>query len=97
AILDDERLAQNSAERGQQLLDGLRDRLLGHPLVRDIRGRGLLVGLELGVSDAQWLTRLAPMRFRGAFTNLARPWIALPLLQHRIVCQPAAHRWNILK
>lgn len=38
-------LAGNSARMGKRLLDGLR--ALNHPAVEDIRGRGLLVGLEV--------------------------------------------------
>lgn len=34
-------------ERGQQLMDGLRERFSQHAHVGDIRGRGLLIGLEL--------------------------------------------------
>ncbi len=35
------------AEMGGRLLDAFRDRLEGHPAVRDIRGRGLMIGIEL--------------------------------------------------
>src|SRR5262249_31290897 len=45
-VLADEDLSANSKARGEQLLAGLRRRLDGHPLVRAIRGRGLLVGVE---------------------------------------------------
>src|SRR5215813_4977946 len=45
-IITDEHLVKNSAARGAQLLMGLRAKLAGHPLVSDIRGRGLLVGIE---------------------------------------------------
>ena len=35
------------AEMGERLLDAFHDRLGGHPAVRDIRGRGLMIGIEL--------------------------------------------------
>lgn len=97
AILDDEQLAQNSAARGLQLLAGLHRRLAGHPLVCDVRGRGLLVGVELGMADARLLARVAPEWLRESFTGIVGQWIALQLLERRILCQPAAHRWNVLK
>jgi len=97
AILDDEKLAQNSATRGEQLLDGLRRRLAGHPLVRDIRGCGLLVGIELGIADSRLLARVVPDQLRETFAGILGQWFALQLLERRILCQPAAHRWNVVK
>lgn len=46
-ILRDERLVDASAEKGERLIGLLRDRLTNHLAVGDIRGRGLMVGLEL--------------------------------------------------
>jgi putrescine aminotransferase len=59
-ILDDEALGEASAERGRRLLLSLRRALTGHPLVRDVRGRGLMVGIDLGPTDRGVLNRLAP-------------------------------------
>ena len=47
AILRDEDLVTASATKGERLLALLETRLGGHPHVGDVRGRGLLVGLEL--------------------------------------------------
>ena len=46
-ILRDERLVEASATQGARLLDALQEGLAEHPHVGEIRGRGLLVGLEL--------------------------------------------------
>jgi adenosylmethionine-8-amino-7-oxononanoate aminotransferase len=46
-ILETENLVEASAAKGARLLSGLQARLGDHPLVGEIRGRGLLVGLEL--------------------------------------------------
>jgi len=46
-ILESERLVEASAVRGDRLLALLRAALGDHPNVGDIRGRGLLVGVEL--------------------------------------------------
>jgi len=48
-ILREEHLVDASAAKGDRLIERLRDRLGDHPAVGDIRGRGLLVGLELVV------------------------------------------------
>jgi adenosylmethionine-8-amino-7-oxononanoate aminotransferase len=46
-ILETEHLVEASAVKGEHLLGLLRDRLGDHPNVGEIRGKGLLVGLEL--------------------------------------------------
>jgi len=46
-ILRDEGLVEASASKGERLIGLLRDRLADHDAVGDIRGRGLMVGLEL--------------------------------------------------
>jgi L-2,4-diaminobutyrate transaminase len=46
AILETEKMIDNSAEMGGYLLRGLRERVGGHPYVGDIRGEGLMIGVE---------------------------------------------------
>jgi adenosylmethionine-8-amino-7-oxononanoate aminotransferase len=46
-IIESESLVEASAVRGERLRALLEDRLGGHPNVGEIRGRGLLVGIEL--------------------------------------------------
>jgi hypothetical protein len=46
-ILRDEALVEASAVKGERLAAGLRGALGDHPAVGEIRGRGLLVGIEL--------------------------------------------------
>ena len=51
-ILEDERLVEASATKGDRLRALLDERLADHPNVGEIRGRGLLIGLEL-VADRE--------------------------------------------
>ena len=51
-ILEDERLVEASAAKGARLRALLDERLANHPNVGEIRGRGLLIGLEL-VADRE--------------------------------------------
>jgi adenosylmethionine-8-amino-7-oxononanoate aminotransferase len=51
-ILEEERLVEASASKGERLRGLLDERLGDHPNVGEIRGRGLLIGLEL-VADRE--------------------------------------------
>ncbi|MBM4032035.1 MAG: aspartate aminotransferase family protein [Planctomycetes bacterium] len=51
AVLQEEQLSARAAERGEQLLARLRALKAAHPLIGDVRGKGLMVGVEL-VRDA---------------------------------------------
>ena len=55
-VLEDERLADRSAELGAWLLYELRK--LRHPHIKEIRGRGLLIGIELLVPARAYCERL---------------------------------------
>jgi adenosylmethionine-8-amino-7-oxononanoate aminotransferase len=47
AIIEREKLVENSAKMGKYLLEGFNDRLYRHPIVGDIRGIGLMLGVEM--------------------------------------------------
>jgi adenosylmethionine-8-amino-7-oxononanoate aminotransferase len=52
AIMEEEGLVERSATAGAALLARLQDALGDHPLVGDVRGRGLLIGIELVADQA---------------------------------------------
>lgn len=90
-------LVRASAERGAELLAKVRERLRGHPLVRDVRGRGLLVSLELGPTEQGWLNRLAPGLVRVVSKQVFGQWAAVKLLERGVIVQPATQHWDVLK
>jgi putrescine aminotransferase len=96
-ILKDENLVADGAARGKQLLDGLKGRLSGHPLVREVRGRGLLVGVELGPADSGWTRAFTRAIVKKVSTSVFGQWASLKLLERGILCQPASQHWNVLR
>jgi acetylornithine aminotransferase/acetylornithine/N-succinyldiaminopimelate aminotransferase len=54
-VLDDEELLENVRARGQQLREGLERLRTRFPVIREIRGEGLMIGLELSVSGAPYV------------------------------------------
>jgi 4-aminobutyrate aminotransferase-like enzyme len=68
-----------------------------HEIVRDVRGLGLMWAIELGAPEARASRSLfgAVERMQpGLFAQL----ITVPLFHdHRILCQVAGHRMNVVK
>ena len=60
-IIEAENLVENAAEMGEYLMSGLRNLMQDYPIIGDVRGEGLLVGVELrnGHDSEQNLTELA--------------------------------------
>lgn len=71
-VLEAERLPERAAELGAWLLNELRARLARAPMVREVRGLGLLVGIELKVRVTPLLQRL---QARGILALPAGPTV----------------------
>jgi 4-aminobutyrate aminotransferase len=68
-VIEDEGLVRNAAERGRQLLDGLRALAAKHPSIGDVRGLGLMVAIELvkpGEGDGRVPDAAMTKRIQGA-------------------------------
>ena len=46
-IMEEEKLFERSAQKGSEMLANLKERLSEHPFVGDVRGKGLLIGIEM--------------------------------------------------
>ena len=82
SIIADEGLVERSRGLGAAMLTAIRDRLRDHPLVADVRGRGLLIAVELRGPVAQ---------------TVAGQWLALALLEAGLIVQPASQAWNVIR
>ena len=90
--------SQNAQTRSARFfLARLRDRVSGHPLVRDVRGRGLVIGLELGAPQRTGIGKLLSGVVDVLSKKVFGQWLAVRLLEKNIVCQPASHQWNVLR
>lgn len=96
-IADDEGLPARSQARGAQLLATLRRGVSDHPLVKAVRGRGLLVGIELGQTERGLRGLVTRALVDGLSERVFGQWLALKLLERGVLVQPAAQRWNVLK
>lgn len=94
---DEEGIVANAERTGAQLRQGL-DRLAErYELVRDVRGLGLMIGIEFGEPGAGRLRR----RFRAVEhlrTGMFSQLVVVPLFhRHRILTQVAADKVNVVK
>ncbi len=69
-IIEQQGLVENARQQGQLLLERLQDVLKGHPQVLEIRGRGLMIGIEL-LQAIPGLTALAAQE-HGLLINVTR-------------------------
>lgn len=96
-LLEEEGLVNASRRRGERLLGSLRKGLAGHPLVRDIRGRGLLVGIEIGPTETGIFNRVVPGLVDALSKKVFGQWLSVRLLERGYLTQPASQQWNVLR
>jgi predicted acetylornithine/succinylornithine family transaminase len=54
-IIEDEKLLENVRERGDELREGLSALAAKFPFIREIRGEGLMIGIELSIEGAPFV------------------------------------------
>jgi acetylornithine/succinyldiaminopimelate/putrescine aminotransferase len=97
SVIDDEGLIANAATVGAELMSGLRTAAERYELICDVRGRGLLIGIEFGRPRSRRLrTRWGPLTLarRGLFTQMV---VGALFEDHRILTQTAADHMDVLK
>jgi ornithine--oxo-acid transaminase len=97
AVIDDDGLITNAATVGAQLQADLKAAAKRYELVSDVRGRGLMIGIEFGRPSSRKLrSRYTPLTFarRGLFTQMV---VCALFEQHKILTQTAADHLDVLK
>ena len=96
-VLESESLIENAARQGERLLTGLSEIKERYEMLHDVRGKGLMIGMEFGPPKslklkAAWKA-LETMQ-AGLFAQL----VVMGLMRdHRLLTQVSAHRVNIVK
>ncbi len=96
-VLDEEGLIENAATMGQKLISGLSALQERHEMIADVRGKGLMIGIEfrpprsLGLRTAWTAAETAQ---KGLFAQL----VVMALMRdHRILTQVGGPDVNIIK
>lgn len=96
-ILEKERLIENAARQGEALMEGLRAMIPRFELLKEVRGKGLIIGIELGEPKSLGM-RSAWKLIHAADGGLFPQALIMPLLdKHRILTQVAGHNMDVIK
>ena len=96
-VLDSERLIDNAAQMGDRLLRGFTQMMSRYEMMAQVRGKGLMIGVEFGPPKslrlkAAW--NLLESANKGLFCQL----ITVPLFKdHKILTQVAGHASHTIK
>ena len=97
AVLDDEGLIANAVNVGEFLTRGIREAAERYEFISDVRGRGLMIGIEFGrPASLRLRTRYAPLTMarKGLFTQMV---VCALFEQHHVLTQTAGDHMDVLK
>jgi acetylornithine/succinyldiaminopimelate/putrescine aminotransferase len=97
AVMEDERVVENARATGDLLRDRLAALVDRYEMLHEVRGRGLMIGIEFG--------RPKSLKLRGGWTmlqaarkGLFAQMVVVPLLQrHRILTQVSGDHLEVIK
>ncbi|HYI29276.1 MAG TPA: aspartate aminotransferase family protein [Bradyrhizobium sp.] len=96
-IIESEKLVESAAQKGEQIMRALNAMIPRYELLHDVRGKGLMIGVEFGppkslTLKASW--NIVETASSGLFCQL----IAIPLFKdHKILTQVAGHASHTIK
>jgi ornithine--oxo-acid transaminase len=96
-VMEQERLTEHAARLGKRLLGAFSRMARQHELIKAVRGRGLLIGIELGAPRSLKL-KASWNALEAVNTGLFCQLITIPLFQHHnILIQVAGHGIHTIK
>jgi ornithine--oxo-acid transaminase len=97
SVIEDEQLVNNAEQMGKLLRDALQDMMEEYELLVDVRGRGLIVGMEFGKPRSLKL-RTGWNMLQAARRGLFAQMVVVALFQkHRILTQVSGDFMDVIK
>lgn len=96
-ILHEEKIIENAAAMGAALKEGLEALQADYPMIKSVRGRGLMIAIELQHPKSLW------GKLSGAFMNKLSPGLlaqsfVVPLMSdHHIITQVGGHGADVIR
>jgi acetylornithine/succinyldiaminopimelate/putrescine aminotransferase len=96
-VLEEEKIIENAAQRGTEILNRLREQLSDYEMFSDIRGMGLMIAIEFKKPKSLKL-KMAWKAIHAANGGLFGQMLTVPLMEkHRILTQIAGHNMDVIK
>jgi acetylornithine/succinyldiaminopimelate/putrescine aminotransferase len=97
AVIDDEGLVENAERRGAELMRGLEDLKTRYDLIQDVRGKGLIIGIEFG-KPSGLKAKAGWAMLQKARVGLFAQMVVVALFQrHRILTQVSGDHMEVIK
>src|ERR1700742_3742651 len=97
AVIDDEGLVENAERRGAELMRGLEGLQAKYDLIQDVRGKGLIIGLEFG-KPSGLKAKAGWAMLQKARVGLFAQMVVVALFQrHRILTQVSGDHMEVIK
>lgn len=97
SVLESEKLVENAARTGDRLLTGFRNMVGRHEMLSEVRGMGLMIGVEFAAPKSLKL-RASWGMIEAANKGLFCQLITIPLFRdHKILTQVAGHGSHTIK
>ncbi len=96
-VLDEEKLIERAARMGARFMSGLEELKERFELISEVRGRGLMIGIEFGKPKSLGL-KTGWSLIHKMDQNLFPQAVVIPLMDdHRILTQVAGHAIDVVK
>jgi putrescine aminotransferase len=97
AVVEKE-LPKKALEMGEYLLNGLKELKKHYPMIKDVRGRGLMIGLELNTPEKGLLNRVTGGAINNFYKEYAGAMVAGELLNsHQIITAYTLNNPNVIR
>jgi ornithine--oxo-acid transaminase len=97
AVIEDEQLVSNAERTGASMMNVLQEAAASYEMLADVRGRGLMIGMEFGKPDSLKL-RTSWNMLQKARRGLFAQMVVVALFQrHRILTQVAGDHMEVIK
>ena len=96
-VIEAERLIENAAAKGERLINAFEDMARRYELVKTVRGKGLMIGVEFG-TPRSFKLKMAWNTLETVNSGLFCQLITIPLFkEHKILSQVAGHGIHTVK
>jgi ornithine--oxo-acid transaminase len=97
-VIEEDGLVANAAIMGEYLMDGLKRAGASCPFVSDVRGKGLMIGIDFARPKEPMKLKLAWDALHKLNFGVFGQMIVIPLMQkHRVLTQVAGYHTEVIK